>query len=337
MKGLNRLSKMRKIILLLLLLTFCQVGRTQIIEGTILDQTGGIKISFASVYLNGTSVGTYSDQNGDFKLDITKYSSMPLTISALGYYSVTLSDFAKDIPVMVHLAPKIFELNEVVINSKAIDKERIINLRLFRNEFLGTTDNANKCEIINEKDIAFNYGSDKDTLKAFASHPIIIYNNALGYKITYYLDKFEYYKKSKSFFYKGSTIFSEDSTSEKTQKQFFERRRRYSYLGSRIQFFRSLWANNLNPSGFSIKNPADEILGYNNIVVVDDSLKKFLTYKGDLKISYYSKFSTSYIEFLKDSVYFDSNGYFDASGIIWEGQMARQRIGDLLPYEYKIK
>jgi hypothetical protein len=33
----------------------------------------------------------------------------------------------------------------------------------------------------------------------------------------------------------------------------------------------------------------------------------------------------------------NSSGYFDPSGISWEGEMARQRIADLLPFEYSLK
>ena len=72
-------------------------------------------------------------------------------------------------------------MNDVVINGKSLARERERNLNLFREAFLGTTANAEECEIINENDITFNYDSDRDTLKAFASKPIIINNMALGY------------------------------------------------------------------------------------------------------------------------------------------------------------
>jgi CarboxypepD_reg-like domain len=325
---------MKRIVLLLLLINFYSFGYSQIIKGTIFDKSNNSTISFATIYLNGTYVGTYSDQNGYFELDITKFSSMPLTISALGYYSITLSDFSKDKPLVTYLTPKVFELNEVIIKSKSLSRERKEKLIIFRNEFLGTTENGQNCEIINENDIIFNYDSDKDTLKVFASKPLLINNKRLGYKITYYLDKFEYYKKNKSFFYQGSIVFNEDSISERVQKQTFDRRRRYAYLGSRMHFFRELWTNNLNTSGFKILNSSDESLNYKNIVIQKDSLRKFLSYPEKIGIGYYSRTPSSYIVFLKDEVFFDKNGYFDASGIVWEGQMARLRIGDLLPYEY---
>jgi len=328
---------MRKFILLFLFINFNIVAYNQVIKGTILDKNNKSIINFASVYFNGTFVGTNSDQNGHFELDISKNISMPLTISALGYYSVTLTDFPTDKALLIYLTPKVFELKEVVINAKSHARERRANLILFKNEFLGTTGNALYCEITNENDIIFDYDSDNDTLKAFSSKPLLIDNKALGYKITYYLDKFEYYKKSTSFFFKGNIIFTEDLTTEAAQKQLFERRRKYAYLGSRMHFFRALWENDLNSAGFTVKNSANETLKYNKIVIQKDSRTKYLKYPGTLGISYYTKLATSYIIFLKELVYFDKNGYFDPSGISWEGDMARKRIADQLPYEYTIK
>ena len=174
---------MKRIVLFLLVVNFFQVGHTQIVKGTILDKSNNLKINFASIYINGTSVGTNSDQNGYFELDITKYSSLPLTISALGYYSVTLTDFSREKPIEVYLTPKTFELNEVVVAAKSTAKERKANLKLFRDQFLGSSYNGQNCVIMNEGDITFKNGTSHDTLKAFASKPILIVNNALIYKM----------------------------------------------------------------------------------------------------------------------------------------------------------
>jgi hypothetical protein len=62
-----------------------------------------------------------------------------------------------------------------------------------------------------------------------------------------------------------------------------------------------------------------------------------LRYHGSLGIEYHSKQSTSFINFLKESVFFDANGYFEPYGISWEGEMSIARIGDMLPYDYSDK
>ena len=330
---------MKRIVLFLLSVIFYQIGHSQTVRGTILDTSDHTKINFASIYINGTSVGTNSDQNGYFELDITKYGSLPLTISALGYYSVTLTDFSGEKPLEVYLTPKIFELNEVVVAAKSTAKERKANLKIFREQFLGSSYNGQNSVIMNEGEIIFKNGISRDTLKAFASKPILIVNNALGYKITYYLDKFEYYRKSKTFLYKGSAIFTEDLASEIAQKKFFEKRRRNAYLGSRSHFFASLWSDKLKSNGFTVRNSADQILNYDDIVIERSGIKKYLSYKGNLSVCYLPNSPNSIIELKSTNtpVFFDSSGYFDGSNVIVIGQIAKQRIGDLLPYDYKLK
>ena len=111
----------------------------QVINGTIIDSKTDSTICFATIYFNGTFVGTSSDINGNFKLDISKNASMTLTVSSIGYYSVTLSDFLTDKPLIIYLEPKVFEINDVFVSAKSLARKRKVNLRLFKNEFLGKT------------------------------------------------------------------------------------------------------------------------------------------------------------------------------------------------------
>ena len=321
---------MKKLIAFIIFISVSLIAYNQVIKGTVFDSRTKEVLYSAAVYFSGTSVGTLSDQNGNFKLDISRYPTMPLTVSAIGYYSVTLKVISTGKPNLVYMNPKLFELNEVVVSAKPRTRERRENLTTFRNEFLGTTGNAINCVITNEDDIRFNYSADRDTLKAFALKPILITNKALGYQITYYLDKFEYYKPGDSFFFMGNIIFNEDST----KKALYERKRKNAFLGSRMHFFRALWIDDLNAAGFTVKNSANETLSYSKIVYQQDIHSKYLKYHGSLGIEYYSKQPTSFINFLKESVFFDANGYFEPYGISWEGEMSRDRIADMLPYDY---
>jgi len=323
---------MKKITLFLLFLTLCTTAFNQVIKGTIFDQKTDSVICFASVYFNGTFVGTTSDLNGNFKLNILNNISMPLTISAIGYYSITLDDFSTSKPLIIYLKPKIYDLGGAVISSKSLERKRRRNLILFNEEFLGTTANAQECAILNEKDITFNYESDEDTIKAFALKPILIENRALGYKITYYLDKFEFYKRKQAAFFCGNMIFKEDATTEESQ-QFAEAREK-AYLGSRMHFFRALWANDLQANGFAITNSNYQTFRYKEIVIQHYNYK-YLSSTENLYVDYNKGFS--YIQFLNKNVYFDKTGYFDPSGINWKGRMAAQRIADWLPYEYSVE
>ena len=327
---------MKKIILILLFASFNIVAFNQIITGTVLENNTN-KPNTATIYFNGTFVGTLSDLNGNFKLDISKNTLMPLTISSIGYYSVTLSDFLAHTPLVIYMTPKVYEVKEVVIASKSLAKRRVANLNLFRKVFLGLTDNGRNCKIINENDITFNYDNDRDTLKAFSSKPILINNMLLGYKITYYLDKFEYCKIDRSIFLKGSLIFNEDLANGDKHKKLYEIRRKDTYLGSRMHFFRALWANDLESAGFMVKNSSDKYFNYFDIV--EDSLSvssgnhtKFLKNCNNLSILYDTRLTK--MIFLKGKVFFDKDGYFEQTNpsISWEGDMMDKRVGDMLPY-----
>ena len=325
---------MRILILSFLFINLYLTSFSQVIKGEVFEKKTNKVICFATVYFNGTFVGTTSNKNGYFELDISKYKSMPLTISAIGYYSVTLTNFSETEWLTISLQPKIYELNDVTVSAKSLDKKRKRNLRLFKEEFIGITANARECKILNENDITFNYDSDDDTLKAYALNPILIENKALGYNITYYLDKFEYYKKDEATFFCGNIIFNEDLTDDESQKQLYKRERKFSYLGSRMHFFRVLWLDNLSSSGFIVRNTLFEELEPEDIVFHDINNNNFLRYSKNIVVEYNNRLSS--IEFVKDSVYFDESGFFNP-GILWKGKMSQQRVADWLPYEYFIE
>jgi hypothetical protein len=251
LRGKKTILNMRKVILLFALVCCTVSGYSQIIRGQILDQYTDSTINYASVYFNGTLVGTNTDKNGYFDLDVSKYSSMPLTISALGYQSVNLTNFSGDEVLSIHLTPKVFELNEVIVTAKGYAQSRRAYIRVFKQQFLGKTFNALMCEITNIDDIIIKYDSTSYTLKAYSSKPILINNNRLGYKITYYLDTFQYCELKGSLLLTGNYIFKEQFNSNKKR---FENRRRSAYLGSRMHFIRCLWAGELKSNGFEIQN-----------------------------------------------------------------------------------
>jgi hypothetical protein len=333
---------MKKIFSFLLLFNLSTIGYSQVIKGTILDQNTNSIITFASVYFNGTFVGTHTDQNGYFELDVSRNLSMPLTISALGYYSVTLTDFTTNKPYRIYLAPKVYELKEVVITAKTYSIERKTNFNIFKKEFLGGTMNALFCHITNEDDIILTYNPVTDTLKAFSLNPILISNKALGYNLIYYLDKFEYCWSRAYVLIKGNCIFKEDSANNNSQQRKFERRRESAFLGSRMHFFRALWGNYLDSAGFTVRDSANAKMSIEKFIIQTDSIAgsghlKYLKYNGTLFLAYHTKLPKSRIVMMKEYIFFDKDGFFDPLGIYWGGEMARQRIGDLLPLEYKLK
>ena len=332
---------MKKLVLVFLFLNLYLVTYNQIIKGTILDKNTKNPIAYATVFFSTTSVGSYTDDKGFFKLDIRNIISMPLTVSALGYYSTNISNYSPDKEILVYLTPKVFELKEVVINAKGKEPLRKQNLDIFRREFLGRTENAKECEIMNENDIRFVTSTDDDTLKAVSLNPIILINKRLGYKITYYLNKFEYVYSTFMNELTGNSLFNEDTTLI-LDKQDIEKRRLNAYLGSKMHFFRSLWQNNLDSDGFIISNSKRQ-LTYKDLVRYQlstdpNNYKKYIFYSEPqsevLSIKWLPGQAESGMEIFRSSIYFDKNGYYEGHDIIWRGEMAKQRIADMLPFDY---
>lgn len=333
---------MTRYIISILLFTCFQFNiYCQVISGIVLDKNTGKAIENAVVYFNGTFLGTYSDQKGYFELDIKQNISSPLTVSSLGYYSETLYEYQVDEPITVYLKIKTIDLNEVTISAKRNLRSRNRNFKIFRDIFLGTTENARMCVIMNENDILL--FKTNDTLHAYSKKPIEIFNEALGYKITYYLDKFEFVESSGEYSYSGNIIFKEDLLFNGNKDQLLERRRE-AYLGSKLHFFRALWVNNLDIEGFVVEgnsNAAKE-LQYDDFVKYsgsfrDENSPKFLKYNGVLNVSYTPNHSTCRVNFMKDSTFFYKNGHFDGASINWAGGMETNRIADLLPLNYFYK
>lgn len=327
----------------------------QIITGFVSDEITKRRLSNAIVYFDETFTGTGTDKNGHFIFDISKYPSLPVTISSSGYYSVSIDVVTPEKPVQIYLKPKISESVKIEGKSKEEQKVKTENLKLFKSTFLGKTYNARFCEIINEDDIIL-IADESDTLKAFASNPILIYNKALGYKASYYLDGFILNTKDETFFFSGNILFNEDMAVRDVNNQKYIKKREDAYLKSRTYFFRSLWENKLEPAGFVVKNVLDEDLGYDKIVIQKGDTGKYLKHFEYLNHPELKGFPAIYIIFrekeavydswgrldrscitefsLRNDVYFDKNGYFDSSEITFRGKLANQRIADLLPVEY---
>jgi hypothetical protein len=347
---------MRNLVFIVFFLSFNAAAVCgQVIRGTVLDKQTHDRIPNALVYQNGTFVRTNADKYGKFVLDISKFSSMPLVISAPGYYSTTISILTPEQPVVISLKSKPAIPGYEADNSSIDGKKRKENMRIFRNIFLGTTPNAHHCSILNENDLIVISDPADDTLKAFSSKPLILENSALGYEAIYYLDGFEYIKKSKTFLLTGNICFEQDLSAGGTDKDPYLIKRKQAYHNSSIYFFRSLWKNTLDSAKIRIKSPKDEFLDYDQVVYQTDSMYKYLRCPvkvmpyAEKSSSFYIVFNEADVEYDKNGIFdpssvsliypekdicFDKAGYFDPAFVSWQGKLAEERIGDLLPYEY---
>jgi hypothetical protein len=290
-------------------------------------------VDFASVFVNGTFLGTTTNEKGEFELDVSSQPKRVIQISAVGYRSTSLNAAIEGKYYELRLKKAIYEIQEVAIESESLVKDRKRCMRIFKNEFLGRSRNAKDCRIMNEEVITFNYHTKHDTLKAIAREPLVILNNALGYQVTYYLDKFEYDKVHNTTSFSGNIIFNLDLAAEGQSRKEFASKRKKTYYGSCNHFFSALWLNNHTREGFRLQEVEGIVpLEYSDFVHIDMHGNKYFTYPRNLEIAYDYHLTT--VSFRAPSVNFARDGYFEPEAIVWYGYMSMARIADWLPYEY---
>jgi hypothetical protein len=322
---------MVRIIHILLLLELPALLQGQLFRGVVCDSISRESIASADIYFSGTTVGTSSDGSGRFIIDISGFPGRGLSVSALGYYTRTLSDIRTDSTRTLYLVPRIYEIGEVTVQTRSLLRQREKDLRLFRLEFLGSSSIAHSCRIMNEEVITFNYGAGQDTLFAFADAPIHIINRALGYDILYYLNRFSYDRHLRNTSFTGTIIYKDDLSAGFHTRE-IERSRRIAYSGSCMHFFRSLWNDQLKETPFQVYNQEGKKLGYPQIVRVDENGSKYLRYEGILEVYYFMNLSR--IGLRREALFFDGSGFFDPDGISLQGRMSEKRVGDWLPWDY---
>jgi hypothetical protein len=87
------------------------------IKGVVKDSTSGEPIPYVNIWVENETIGTTSEENGSFSLDIKE--EKVLVFSALGYESKKSSSKNE----IILLKPKVFQLKEVVIEQPKFKKE----------------------------------------------------------------------------------------------------------------------------------------------------------------------------------------------------------------------
>lgn len=324
----------------LLMISFLVSG--QEITGTVLDSRTKAPLSGASVYFNNTTLGTITNEKGEFSLEYPSALKTQLVVSFLGYESFYKVDFTNTIDLLILLKESYNTLDEVVL-SPLDDWSRELKLSEFKKHYLGESEAGRNCLILNEEDLRISFNSESKTLTAWSNAPIVIQNNYLGYFVSVDLSKFQaqYSSVSKnkkrlsiqSVTYLGSNQYK--SMNKETEEELFSKRA-MSYLGSTLHFMRALVAKQLNEEGFEI------FLEKGN-----RSYKQWIkttSAKGEdgVVVSFPKKYNIRYrgtrqssIECLDESFYIDGFGnHSPPDRVIFTGDFGDQRMGDALPLDY---
>lgn len=104
------------------------IGFSQIINGKVISSEDSSVVSFAKVGIENLPIGTLTNNNGDFSIDITEVNkNHKIKVEAAGYniFVKEISAFSKDAPEQILLIPKIIDIAEVSIVGKNYKEAKI--------------------------------------------------------------------------------------------------------------------------------------------------------------------------------------------------------------------
>jgi hypothetical protein len=239
----------------ILSLPFCQNVFSQSgLEGTVISADTKKPLPAVSVYLNNTSIGTITNNNGVFILRNIPVEKFKLIASSIGYetYAEIIDPKKISGDIVITMNPKPEQLDKIVLvpdDPNGWEKWG----KLFTDLFIGTNSNSNQCHIENPEVIRLRMNPD-NTLTVFAREPLVIMNYALGYEIKYKLEEFEYDFNTKVVSYNGYALFKDLGLSNKKQEKKYEEERKETYRGSLLHFMRTYFVNKLDSQGFEMRN-----------------------------------------------------------------------------------
>jgi len=238
------------VLMLLLFSPLLLLAQGATITGTVARLDSKTKLAKASVFLSNSSYGTSSNDDGTFTLSGVKPGQYELVVSMVGFedFNQTIMVGKDEIKIKAELMPKITQLHEVVITTPANWKK---NYDMFVKAFLGESENARKCKILNPHAVSMVYHKAKETLEAWSDEFIEIENKALGYKVKFMLKSFNSDYANNIISWEGKVLYTE-MPGNAAQKKIWEAKRNDIYYGSAMHFFRSLQNAKLNDEGFLV-------------------------------------------------------------------------------------
>jgi len=339
----------------------CQTGQ---LAGRIVDAQTRESLPYAHVFVNNTTLGTTTNEEGKFILKNVPTGSIEIVYSFIGYQTyqarVTVAE-GETVAVTILLVPVKEELKSVEVTSSR-DKEWLKQLKRFEKVFFGEKFAA-ICKIQNPWVLDFSTTNDSKSFVASASAPLEITNNHLGYSILFHLKNFQ--SNSQSYLIDGNSYFVE--LTDPTKKDMWTRNRELAYLGSDRHLFKSILNNTVTEEGFRLYVDKPEVVDRNNRSdifysevgkkVVEYSAKNIVSpsshpyeysiqLNGRTEIHYLNKSgairyykdvqgAVSWIEVPENRLRVNNNGVvINSTGVVYSGDISYSRVGKLLPLDY---
>jgi hypothetical protein len=362
---------MRNIFLVLIFSVISATSISQatnfLITGKVINAETKLPLQAASVFAENTTIGTATDAEGNFKLQLPN-GGYELVVTFTGFNTETKrinTADANNTAIVFELKPKEKEMQAVSIISTGEVKDGLEKYGLFFIEqFIGKTANTKDCVIKNPEALKFYFSKRKNRLKVMASEALLIENNILGYNIKYALDSFTHEYATQVSLYTGNPLFEEMATTDLVQQTNWKKAREQAYKGSVLHFMRSVYNKQLKEEGFEIQyvvdvNGLDSALKLKNFYSAlnyqkNDSLQvvdirpnqnrvAVIYTKEKPPAAYLSEnekgptdFQFSILTFLPGhSITIEQNGYyFEQNELTTSEYWTWERIADQVPYDY---
>ncbi len=329
-----------KICIFIFLLPLCCLSQTLV--GRVIDKVSQEPVETVAVYFDNTTIGTTTNENGEFSIAYTDAVQSTLVISYLGYEKVFITDYRNRNNVTIELTEATNSLDEVYIEyDDGLTRRQ--KLRLFRKEFLGTSEFGKSCKILNEDDLILKYDKMSKSLYASSKVPLRILNKALQYEVAFDIIDFEVIYRyidlntrtftANSVSYFGTNFYKnlKDSKEKKTIKN-----RASAYKGSVQHFMRSLFNENIREEGYAIYHDKFRVeeWDYFTIEPVIDSDFKKVTLSDKVSILFNKKAQSELVQDISEFFVDTYGNYTPIIGLYFGGAMGSQRVGDTVPSDY---
>jgi len=345
------------IVILITSPVWTQLKSTATISGRIVDAKTKEPLVFVNVFIANTTIGTTTNENGFYLLENVNLGNNNLVISMMGFEVESREIFFSQSSTRTlnfQLRSKILKMPSVEI--EAMDaKEWRRNLKIFKREFLGQSNNAEKCEILNPEILNFRFEKESGILNAFADEPLVIMNNALGYKIYVILSSFVL--SGESCQYIIMPHYEKLLPKDEKEENNWRKNRIKAYNGSFRHFVVALTSAEIREHGFAlwgitdsrerIEYPLNDPESINNLMTPGDFEFEIKLHCEDLlRVEYLlesnefskSDIQVSYLELKKDTVTVSQFGYVtEYNSIFRSGRWYYDRMSDALPNNYNVK
>jgi len=349
----------KKQIICFLCLLFCSFGAFSqaVLKGKVISEETQKPLASVSVYLNNTSLGSVTSEDGVFIIRGIPSGKFRLVASCVGFETyVNMIDprtVGKDF--VISLKPKAEELQSFSVTPPEPDGWKKWG-KLFTELFIGDTPGSNDCKLTNPDVIKFRMNAD-NTLTAYAKEPLQIVNYKLGYEIKYKLEEFQYDFNIKLVNYSGYAFFTDMGLKYPNRVRRYDDARLETYKGSLLHFKRAFFANELDAQGFelrslgNISNPekdrAKQVLSMHHNGQVVDTVDSQLGYEmgpggviQNLRTTTHIVDSTDYFKKMllePDSVISHQLISSDSIGFAADSTIAGMNFKDSLEVSYKFK